>query len=362
VAPQIRQVDENPKSIIDCFWRFAVVKGIVNLARKKEMESLGQSPLPMRKAIVQIIVKKCLGYKKGEELLVVCDDELCELAYAFYQKALSLGVETTYLLIKPRQMHGQEPPRIVAQALKQADLAVLLTSMSLSHTTARKQACKRFGTRIASLPGATKEMLTRAIPIDYSKLKNKVSALACRLTRAKKIEISTANGTHLVMSVKSRKGFSDHGLYTQKGAFGNLPAGEACIGPLEGTTNGRLVVDGSAPFVGKVKRPRVINLKNGYARNIPLTRMRPLVKSLGRGVLNVAELGIGLNPRAKVTGNILEDEKTLKTAHIALGNNKSFGGRVSCPSHLDFVFFNPVIRLDGVKLRSNYGISENYRD
>ena len=100
----------------------------------------------------------------------------------------------------------------------------------------------------------------------------------------------------------------------------------------------------------RAKKPIEIIIENGYAKHIPVSRMRPLLKSYGRRVLNVAEFGIGLNPRAKVTGNILEDEKAKGTSHIAFGNNRSFGGRVEVPSHLDFVFFQPRIMVDGVKL------------
>ena len=78
--------------------------------------------------------------------------------------------------------------------------------------------------------------------------------------------------------------------------------------------------------------------------------MKKLSRKLGRDIFNVAEFGIGLNPKAKVTGNVLEDEKARDTAHIAFGNNKSFGGIVSCQCHLDFVFFNPSILLDGARI------------
>jgi leucyl aminopeptidase (aminopeptidase T) len=235
--------------------------------------------------------------------------------------------------------------------LKKVDIAILLTSMSLSHTKARKEASSGFGVRIASLPGATEEILQRSICLNYAFLHKRIARITRVLTKGRKIEIYTEKGTHLVMSIKGRKGFSDDGLYGKRGAFGNLPAGEACIGPREGTTNGRLIVDGSMSLTGRLKRPIEIIIKKGYAQNIPVSKMMSLVKSLGKCALNVAELGIGLNPKARVTGNVLEDEKAERTAHIAFGNNKSFGGSIFCPCHLDFVFFKPVILVDGVRLR-----------
>ncbi|MBU4140359.1 MAG: aminopeptidase [Candidatus Omnitrophica bacterium] len=304
----------------------------------------------MTREIVKTIINKCLGYKKGEHLLIVCDDKLKTLARAFYRTAQAEGIEPVLLEMPPRRMHGQEPPKEVAAALKTTDIAILLTSMSLSHTQARKEACAKFGTRIASLPGVTAAILKRSIKLNYSSLKKRVEKAANRLSKGNRVEVYTDKGTHLVMSIRKRYGFSDHGLYTKPGSFGNLPAGEACIAPCEGTTNGRLVVDASAPLVGRLKRPVEIIIKDGFAQNMPFSRIASLIKPLGRCALNIAEFGIGLNPKARVTGNILEDEKAEQTAHLAIGANISFGGNVSCPCHLDFVFFKPRILIDGDRL------------
>lgn len=301
----------------------------------------------MLRKIIKVIIKECMGYKNGEHILIVCDDKLESLAQTFYRTVKAQGIESVFIKIPPRQMHGQEPPKEVASALKSTDIAILLTSMSLSHTKARKEASAKSGTRIASLPGITPEIFTRSINLNYSSLKREVTKVANRLTRAKKLEVYTDKGTHLVMSIRGRRGFTDHGLYRKPGSFGNLPAGEACIAPCEGTTNGRLIVDGSAPLVGRLKKPVEITIKDGIAQGIPIPKIASLIRPLGRCALNVAEFGIGLNPKAKVTGNILEDEKAKQTAHLAIGANISFGGRIACPCHLDFVFFNPYILIDG---------------
>jgi leucyl aminopeptidase (aminopeptidase T) len=188
--------------------------------------------------------------------------------------------------------------------------------------------------------------------LNYASLKKRVEKVASRLTKGKRLEVYTDKGTRLVMSIRGRKGFSDDGLYVKPGAFGNLPAGEACIAPCEGTTEGLLVVDASAPLVGKIKRPVKIAVKNGLIQNMPFPGIASLIKPLGKCALNVAEFGIGLNPKAKVTGNVLEDEKAERTAHLAIGANTSFGAKISCPCHLDFVFFDPSIFIDGKRLHT----------
>ena len=304
----------------------------------------------MSKEIAKLIIKRCFGYRKGERILIVCDDKLEKLAHSFYATAKSQGIESVLLKMLPRDLHGQEPPQEVAAALKAADIALLLTSMSLSHTQARKQATAS-GTRMASLPGITPAIFKRSINLNYSSLKKRVNKVVKQLSKGNRLEVYTNKGTHLVMSIRGRSGFPDHGVYTKPGAFGNLPAGEACIAPCEGTTNGCLVVDASAPLVGRIKQAKKLTIKNGFVQNMPFRKIASSIKQLGRSALNIAEFGIGLNPKAKVTGNILEDEKTKQTGHLAIGTNISFGGKVSCPCHLDFVFLNPIVIIDGKRIK-----------
>ncbi|MFC1631463.1 aminopeptidase [Candidatus Omnitrophota bacterium] len=304
----------------------------------------------MNKKIAIAVIHKCFGFKKGEHVLIVADDTTERLAQTFYKAAQKEKIDCLLLKIPPLKMHGQEPPKEVAAALKVTDIAILLTAMSLSHTKARKLACTKYGTRIASLPGITEEICNRSLELNYTKLKKRVKKAARQFNAGKKLEIYTNKGTELTMSIQGQAGFSDHGLYTWPGAFGNLPAGEACIAPCEGTTNGRLVIDASAPLVGRLKRPKEIIIKDGLIQNMPIQAIAKAIKPLGKCALNVAEIGLGFNPRAKVTGNILEDEKAERTGHLAIGANISFGGKVSCPCHLDFVFFNPRVLIDGRRM------------
>ncbi|KUK84633.1 MAG: Leucyl aminopeptidase [Synergistales bacterium 58_81] len=74
-----------------------------------------------------------------------------------------------------------------------------------------------------------------------------------------------------------------------------------------------------------------------------------LLELLGDNPLarNLAELGIGTNKKARVTGVILEDEKIYSTVHIALGSNDTFGGTVAAGIHLDGVIKSPELYIDG---------------
>jgi leucyl aminopeptidase (aminopeptidase T) len=140
---------------------------------------------------------------------------------------------------------------------------------------------------------------------------------------------------------------------SKRGAFGNIPCGEAFIAPVEGTAEGTLVVDGSIAGLGKLETPVELTVEAGHlveATGQDGTRLMELLTEHGRDGTNVAELGIGTNEEATVTGNILEDEKILGTAHVAFGASAAIGGTVQVPVHLDCVVLEPTVEVDGAIL------------
>ena len=72
-----------------------------------------------------------------------------------------------------------------------------------------------------------------------------------------------------------------------------------------------------------------------------------LLKAAGPEGTNVAELGIGTNEKATLSGEILEDEKLLGTAHVAFGASAAIGGTVQVPVHLDCLVLKPDVTVDG---------------
>ena len=147
---------------------------------------------------------------------------------------------------------------------------------------------------------------------------------------------------------------SDTGILTRKGAFGNLPAGEVFLAPVEGTARGRLVLEW-AP-TRKLSSPLTLTVNDGSVSGVsgPDEYAESLATKLSERKENgnIAELGIGTNDAATRPDNILESEKILGTIHIALGDNSSFGGTIKTPFHQDFVFFKPTVTLlhkDGSK-------------
>jgi leucyl aminopeptidase (aminopeptidase T) len=298
---------------------------------------------------VKTVVRKCMGIQPGEEVLVVCNPVTEEIGALMRIEAQGDGADATLAVISERDSHAAEPPRPVAAAMAAADVVLAPTIQSLSHTAARKAASEE-GVRIGTLPGVTEEMLGRLMTGDLEEIRRRGWAIVTALNRGAEARITCPNGSDLRIGLEGRLGIVDAGELGNRGAFGNLPCGEGFIAPVEGTTEGTLVVDGSIAGVGLLDTPVALTVREGHlveATGEDGAALMELLTAHGEGGTNVAELGIGTNEEAILTGNILEDEKILGTCHVAFGASAAIGGTVQVPVHLDCVVLEPTVEIDG---------------
>jgi leucyl aminopeptidase (aminopeptidase T) len=224
---------------------------------------------------------------------------------------------------------------------------IALSHYSTSHTRFRDFLTRICGCRYASMPIFEPSMLEGAMDVDWKALAKRTATIAKTVNNAETIKITTQNGTRLSLSKKGRKALPDTGILTKPGSFGNLPAGEVYLAPLEGTANGLLVLQWAptrelrTPVRLVVKKGRVVSVEG----DDPYAGLLDGKLNERKENRNIAELGIGTNEKARRPDNILESEKILGTIHIALGDNSSFGGTVKTPFHQDFVFFRPTVKL-----------------
>jgi len=305
----------------------------------------------MSKTMIEIaehLLVQNLALQNGEQLLVIVDDTTSSIGEALFSAGRNLGARAVQMLIEPLGKSGAEPPLMVAQSMLAADVVVAATAHSLTHTQARKRACAA-GARIATMPGITVDMFAGgALAADYEKIAERTAKLADRLTNAKEAILKKGD-SRLVMSLESRKAVASTGIYRNKGQGGNLPSGEAYIAPVEGTAEGEIIIDGSFAGIGTLKGPLKLTFSKGNLVDAVGPDRDELLDLLSNNVLarNLAELGIGTNDKAQVIGVVLEDEKVYGTAHIALGSNDTFGGRVAAGIHIDGVIMAPELYLDG---------------
>jgi leucyl aminopeptidase (aminopeptidase T) len=300
------------------------------------------------KQALKAIFTGSVKLKANESCLIVTDTIKQSIGEDFFEFAKTISPNSKLIVIEPTAEHGAEPSDDVAREMLGYDVEFLITSKSLSHTQARRQASEK-GARIASMPAVTEDMINRCCDIDYDELKSDSRKLHRILEAADIVRVKTELGTDIEFTVGKNKWFGDNGgSFDFPGAFGNLPEGEVSFAPFN--CSGQYVVDVSFPELGILKSPITFKVKNGFVYEIAGEKSEKIISRLeaaGPKAYKIAELGIGLNPKAKVIGLILEDEKVLGTVHIALGNNMSYGQDNDVPLHLDGVISKPDILVDG---------------
>ncbi|WP_298438518.1 aminopeptidase [Geobacter sp.] len=233
---------------------------------------------------------------------------------------------------------------VVARREEVAEVVIALSNNSTSHTRFRALA-NAAGSRFASLPHFDPEMFFTSMRVDWTRLAARTARLAESVNSAVEIAVETPNGTRMVFGKGGRQAKGDDGLLTEPGSFGNLPAGEVYLAPVEGTSEGVMVLEYgptrklASPLELVVRGGRVVEIRGDEPHREVLER-KFAESELNR---NIAELGIGTNDRANRPDNILEAEKILGTIHIALGDNSGFGGTVQTPFHEDYVFYRPTL-------------------
>lgn len=220
-------------------------------------------------------------------------------------------------------------------------------------------------------PGITEDMYNRTVNINYGELAERCKKLGKIFENAINVQVTAAGGTNISVPVYGRKLMNDDGDFSKPGTGGNIPAGEVFISPLVGKCQGVIVYDGSMTFSDGdsiLETPITCKVENGYVTEISGgEEAKRLLKTIteaenrsieyekngklpeGQGEIykknarNIGELGIGLNPAASITGNMLEDEKAFRTCHFAIGEN--YDNDAPSLIHLDGVVRNPTITL-----------------
>ena len=345
----------------------------------------------------RIAIEVSLKVKEGEQVLIISNPrpDVALIAEALYDAGIDAGAKPVLLYqpVKP-QMTFAEPAALAAFGAR-PEVVISLSDEKLgkdpqgiaspySHNGKTydhifhllmygEKSCRSFWS-----PSTTVESFIRTVPIDYGELERSCAAIKKVLDKAEAVHVCAPGGTDITIGLKGREAKSDDGNFSQPGSGGNLPAGETFISPENGTANGRICFDGS---ISVAEGDIVINtpihciVENGFVKKISggeeascllqtieaaernardFERDGKLPGGSGeiyaRNARNIGELGIGLNPAARITGKMLEDEKAFRTCHFAIGMNYD----EDAPSliHLDGLVKGPTITAifsDGTK-------------
>jgi leucyl aminopeptidase (aminopeptidase T) len=204
--------------------------------------------------------------------------------------------------------------------------------------------------RAASMPRIAPEMESTALAADYTLVARSCERLRARLAAAHSAEIEFSTGDQFVFDFRFRVAEVDDGRLHRDAPeprLINLPSGEAFTAANEGERNVPSLTSGVLPIP---RENEIVRLRINRNRVEEVTGDTVAARNLRDFLFadparcNIAELGLGCNPMARVWGNVLEDEKA--GPHIALGRSEHIGGvtgpeAFSDPRHVwheDFVF------------------------
>jgi leucyl aminopeptidase (aminopeptidase T) len=308
------------------------------------------------------VIDTCMDLRRGENILIVCDPTTTDIGQALHDAA-SMRSDRVLLVVMPKgRHHGEEPPTPVANLMRQQQVVIAPTKYSLTHTRAVRQAIKD-GARVATMPGMTLEMFTEGgMSADFNIIKKNIGEMNAVLRRKRIVNVKSDTGTNVTFEVNWREWkLDDNGVCNRPRMLTNLPAGKIFTLPREGTMNGTIVIDGSwdsalvdEPVVLQIENGLVVDVKGGTAaaqiRQTFGEAAKRLKSKEQENVWTIAEFGFGMNPNARLLGNVLEDEKRLGTAYFSIGDNTTLGGTAAVGIQISGVLASPSIWLDETPL------------
>ena len=317
------------------------------------------------KISAQTVIKTCMDIRRGENVLIVCDPTTGDIGQALHEAANERSDRVLLIVMPKARHHGEEPPSPVANLMRQQQVVIAPTRYSLTHTRAIRQSV-RGGARVATMPGMTNEMFSRGgMSADFNEIKQKISDLTPYFRRRRIVHVKSEQGTDVSFEVNWREWkLDDNGICNRPKMLTNLPAGKAFIMPREGTMNGKVVIDGSwesnlvdEPITLVIEQGMVMDVKGGTTAATIRQEFGEAAKRLRtkdrENVWTVAEFGFGMNPQARLSGNVLEDEKRLGTCYFSVGDNTALGGTSAVGIHIPGVLKNASVWLDETQIITN---------
>jgi len=349
------------------------------------------------KEAARIAIEVSLKVRKGEQVLIISNPrpDVAAIAEALYDASLDAGGRPILLYQPVKTQLSFAEPSVIAAFNAKPEVVISLSDEKLGKDPKGiaspyeyngvkydhifhvqqygEKSCRAFWS-----PSTTIESFIRTVPIDYAELQRQCDLIKQVLDKAEQVHVTAPGGTDIIIGLRGREAKSDDGDFSAPGSGGNLPAGETFISPENGTAQGRICFDGSISIdEGEIiiNTPIECIVKDGFVEKIngkeeaaqllrtveaaevnarEFERDGKLPPGSGelyaRNARNIGELGIGLNPAARITGKMLEDEKAFRTCHFAIGMN--YDEDAPCLIHLDGLVKSPTITAlfaDGTK-------------
>ncbi len=340
----------------------------------------------------EVAVNEVLSVKKGEHVLIITNPvrDVYRISQALHLASNNAGASPTLMVQRKKTAFDFAEPAVINAIKSEPEVVVSMSAERLGKDKEglanpykgwdEKTYTHIFDQLLHGVkkirafwsPTVTIDMFTRTVPIDYPALQKTIAKVVKAMKNAAEINVKTLLGTDITFGIKGRKPMTDDGDFKTPGKGGNLPCGEVFISPALETADGTIVFDGSITLEKTliIEEPVKANVKKGFVTEIDgrkeagkldayirKAEKKPF-KMLKKGELanekvieyaknarNIGEFGVGLNPKARIVGNVLEDEKVLGTVHFAIGSN--YDQDALALIHSDGIIKNPTVTVDG---------------
>jgi len=301
------------------------------------------------------ILQHCGSLISDEKVVIICDPSTKNIAEIFLQQASVITKNANLHEMPLAKTHGEEPLEEITSEMLSSNLIISLCKFSLAHSQARIDSGKN-GARFLSLPLYDFELLSDpSVTFDFKSQAPVVRFVTDAFTKGTVARVTTSNGTDITLSIDGRAGNYCPGFVDDTSLLGSPPDIESNVSPVEDKSEGVVVVDGSiaCPEIGLLTSPvtliiregRIVSFKSDNEHYVKILDEMFEGADSNRRVL--AECGVGLNPMAKLTGTMLTDEGALGCIHFGFGSNYTVGGINKVDFHLDFVFKEASLYIDG---------------
>jgi hypothetical protein len=319
--------------------------------------------------------------KKGDRALVLTDTAHDPRVWQSVMSILQeIGADVTVALFERRPADYYDPPAAVCEAMMKSDVNILLASTGMLHSPASFRAMEARIPSICMDGGMTLEWFqSGAVTEDMKQVMVRKHYVAKNIfgPDAKECRVTSTFGTDFTYRVDDRifvpplpkDDFDPYKIVdfdkdeNRKG--GNLyyylfPTGEFNVAPIEGTANGKLVIDLTMHHIGRLEDPIELNVKDGRVTSIEggasARVLRDYLDEYGdeNAYMCPAEASIGVNAKAIIRGIQREDKNIMGTMHFGLGTNIDVGGTIRSKIHMDGVILHPTLYVDG-EMRMEHG-------
>jgi leucyl aminopeptidase (aminopeptidase T) len=315
---------------------------------------VAQEPTAAMIAAAGRAMEAALDLRPDDRVLVVGDEVCSACAAAFAAAARHYGCAVTGYDLPPTGRPLDTVPEGLAALIPGPTVVVNAIPGHTAETPFRiawLQLVESQGNiRMGHAPGISIDMMTGgSLDVDYRRMHLREELMLDLLREAETLRLETALGTDVTVDVSGCRFVSD--LKALPDCCVNLPCGEVYCAPVAGSAEGVLVADGPVGSEGVPPMPVRIEIAGGRAVSVSCEDVvwrERIERQLDHdaGARMVCEVGMGLNPGARLVGRMLEDEKALRTAHLAFGSNQGFpGGKILSGRHVDVLVHLPTVTV-----------------